>query len=69
MTLHTMTTAELASYINGFSEWGEDQYDALCELASRADISPDDHRDYDGILNTHDFVTAIQTALGIDLGE
>ena len=69
MTLHTMTKPELVAYINGFTDWDETQYDALCELAARAGLSPDDYRDYAGDLNTHDFVVALQDSLGIDLVE
>ena len=67
--LGTADTADIVAYINAFDEWDEGQYDALCELADRADISPTDFRDYDGVLNTHDLVVAVQNALGVDLGE
>lgn len=62
-------TADIVNYINSQDEWDEDQYNALCELADRADIDPDDFRDYNGDLNTNAFVVAIQDALGVDLGE
>ena len=68
--LRTADTAEIVAWINTFDEWDEEQFDALCELADRAGIHPDDYRDDDGTWDkTHEFVSAIQTALGVDLGE
>lgn len=66
---YSLETAEIVDFINARSEWDEEQYDALCELADRADLDPDDFRDYDGDLKTHEFVVAIQNALSVDLGE
>lgn len=68
--LRTADTAEIVAWVNSFDEWDAEQYEALCELATRAGIDPDDYRDDDGAWDkTHEFVTAIQSALAVDLGE